>query len=117
MKFSFWTQKWNYRDTVKGNAGAILEDFIEYYRKSSKTFELINKNNNIFKFSRGRKWVSACGLGSEKWCYHIMEIDLKGTDGLIEISWDIDLKLFGFQVANNALINECKKLIKKKSSG
>ena len=117
MKFSFWYQKWNHRDTVKGDASEIMEDFIEYYQTSSITFKLINKNNNSFKFSRGRKWVSAFGLGSEKWCYHIIEIDLKENDGLTEINWDIDLKLFGVQAANNALIKECEELIAKQSLG
>ena len=117
MKFSFWSQQWSHRDTIKGDVSEIIEEFMEYYRTSSSTFKLISKNNNSFKFSRGRKCVSVCGLGSEKWCYHIIGIDFKEINGSIEIFWDIDLKLFGVQVANNALIKECKELITKKSIG
>jgi hypothetical protein len=117
VKFSFWSQQWNYKDTVKGVASEIIDELMEYYRTSSSTFKLINKNNNSFKFSRGRKLVSAFGLGSEKWCYHIIKIDLKENDGLTEINWDIDLKLFGVQAANNSLIKECDELITKKSLG
>jgi hypothetical protein len=117
VKFSFWSQKWNHRDTVKGDASELLDDLIEYYRTSSSTFKLINKNNNTFKFSRGRKWFSLCGIGSEKWCYHIIEIDFREDDGSVEIYWDIDLKLFGVQASKNALIKECEELITMKSTG
>lgn len=112
MKFSFWTQILNYSEIVSGNKDNIIEDLLEYYKKSSKSFALINKKDSNFKFSRGSKWISALALGSEKWCYHTIEVTMRDINNSAEVTWNIDLKIFGFQVRKNAIVEECKGLIK-----
>ncbi|MFC1679221.1 hypothetical protein ACFL2T_03310 [Elusimicrobiota bacterium] len=112
MKLSFWTQLWTHTEVVRGDKKKILENLHSYYLKSARTFSLIHRGEDGLKFSRGSKLVSAFGLGDETWAYHTVDMKLSEQGDEIKIDWHVDLKLFGAQAGENAIIAECKRLAK-----
>jgi len=53
------------------------------------------------------------GFGSELWCKHYVDVDIQEIEeGKTQIIWKINLKLFGLQSGNNAIIGECKEVVK-----
>jgi UDP-N-acetylmuramyl pentapeptide synthase len=111
MKFSWWTQYWRHSGTFSSSRKEVLERLLKYYQSSSKSFRLISRDENSLRFARGHKWVSIIGLGSEKWAYHVIDVKATDLDNQVRVEWDIDLKVFGFQFASNAIVEECKMLL------
>ena len=110
MKLSFWNQHFRHTEIVNSSHENTYVDLIEYYKKINSNINIENTiPNQSFSFSRGSSIVSALGLGSEVSCKHFVKINIKSIDNdKSEISWEINLKLFGFQAGSNALIEECK---------
>jgi hypothetical protein len=115
MKFSFWTQKYKYEDEIRTNHNDVVDKLIAYYQSTSKSFKLLNKEEELFEFSRGYKWMSVCGLGSEKLFFHTVLVKLSPTKEGYKIEWDIILNIFGLQAFSNAIIKECKTIPKMKN--
>jgi len=115
MRFSLWTQEWKHSEEIAGNKEKIMANLMNYYKNSSKSVRLLNNDENKFTFSRGCKIVSALALGSEKWCFHTVEVSINDIDGSVQVNWNIDLKLFGLQAGKNAILEECKELVKSES--
>jgi carbon monoxide dehydrogenase subunit G len=55
--------------------------------------------------------MSLLGLGSERWFRHHVEVLVQdSSNGNAEVSWSIDLKIFGLQAGTNAIIKECQQI-------
>lgn len=113
MRFSWWIQKWDHSEIVIGGRNKILENLLDYYQNSSRSFSLIHQDDNCFTFSRGWKWFSVLSLGPETWLFHIIKVSIDNIkDDTVQLCWNIDLKLCGLQIGKNAIIEECKQLTK-----
>ncbi len=113
MKFSGWNQYWEHSETVSQPPEKIFSLLLEHYKQSSKSFNLDKEVfPNALSFHRGNALMSALGLGSELWCLHYVDVSIDDAgNGETNVSWRINLKLFGFQAGTNAIIQECKKII------
>ena len=112
MRFSLWTQKWQHEATVAISQDEAFHALLEHYRKSSKSFRLLNEaGNSSFEFSRGYTLMSVMGIGSERLLKHRVTVQLsQAAEETTSVKWLIDLKIFGLQVCSNAIIEECKQL-------
>lgn len=115
MKISAWNQYWEHKEIVSLSPEQAYEGLIKHYNKSSKSFITIKENfSRGFSFHRGNAIVSVLGLGSELWCKHFVDVDIQEIEeGKTQIIWNINLKIFGLQVGKNAIIEECKEIVKK----
>jgi len=114
MKISGWNQFWEHKETVSISPEQTYERLLNHYKQSSKSFVLDKENcSNGFRFHRGNALVSAFGLGSELWAKHYVDVDIQELEkGKTQIVWNINLKLLGLQAGKNAIIEECKEVVK-----
>lgn len=115
MKFSFWNQHWKHKEIINISPDQAYKGLLEHYMQSSKSFTLDKENfSQGFSFNRGNVLVSALCIGSELWCKHYVDIEIqKIEEGKTQIDWKINLKVCGLQAGKNAIIEECKKVVKK----
>jgi len=114
MKLSLWNQHWEHEEVIGISPKDAYDGLVQYYRQSSKSFTLDKEAPpGQFSFQRGNVVVSALGLGSELWCKHHVDVDIRDAeDGKAHISWTINMKLFGLQAGKNAIVEECKRIVK-----
>ena len=114
MKISGWRQHWGHKEIVSLSPEQTYKVLLKHYRQSSKSFTLEKEDfPSGFSFHRGNVLFSALGLGSELWCKHNVDIEIdKTAEGQTQILWNIDLKLFGLQVGQNAITKECKEVVR-----
>jgi hypothetical protein len=114
MKLSGWNQFWEHKEDINLSPEEVYRILFTHYKQSSKSFLLDRKNSpNAFSFQRGNAFFSALGVGSELWCKHFIDISISEIEkGTTQVLWKINLKLFGFQAGKNAIIEECKTVIK-----
>ena len=114
MKISFWNQHFEHKETIFLPRERIFAEVVEHYKLSSKGFNLEKENYpKSFIFNRGSILMSAFGLGSELWFKHHVIVSFEEIkDKETQITWKINLKVFGLQAGSNAIIKECKKIAK-----
>jgi hypothetical protein len=115
MRFSIWNQHWEHKEIVNLSPGQVYKGLLEHYMQSSKSLTLDSENfSQGFSFNRGNVILSVLAFGSELWCKHYVDIEIKEIEeGKTQIYWKINLKLCGLQAGKNAIIEECKKVVKK----
>jgi hypothetical protein len=81
---------------------------------SSNSFILTRDDQpNSFAFTRGSAFMSAFGFGSELWFKHHIDVKIKQkSEKETLVTWRINMKLFGLQGGENAIIEECKQLLR-----
>ena len=114
MKISVWNQYWEHKEIVALSSGQVYEGLLKHYKQSSKTFKLDRENfPSGLSFHRGNVLFSIFLVGSELKFKHYVDVNIQETEeGKTQIIWNINLKLCGFQVGENALIEECKEVVK-----
>jgi len=115
MKFSIWNQHWGHKEIINLSSEQAYNGLLEHYRQSSKSFTLDSEDfPRGFSFNRGNILLSVLCIGSELWCKHVVDIDIQEIEkSKTQIDWKINLKLCGLQAGKNAIIEECKKVVKK----
>ncbi|MDP6545642.1 MAG: hypothetical protein QGH60_16790 [Phycisphaerae bacterium] len=114
MGISLWNQYAEHKEIVSLSPEGAHEALLKHYKQSSKSFTLDKENfPRGFSFHRGNVLVSALGLGSELWCKHYVDVDIEELDKeKTQILWNINMKLFGLQAGQNAIVEECKEVVK-----
>ena len=114
MIWSWWNKNLTHEATVNQNASVVFNKLLEYYKNVITNGSLVDDPDEMkINYNRGSAFFSACGLGTELWTKHYVNITLKEvSDGITSISWDINMKLFGLQAGKNAITEECKKITK-----
>ncbi|MCK5871824.1 MAG: hypothetical protein KAG26_03275 [Methylococcales bacterium] len=114
MKLSGWNQYWEHKENISLSPEVVYRKLCTYYKQSSKSFSLKSENSpSTFSFQRGNALFSVLGIGSELWCKHFIDISvIEIEEGVTQVEWKINLKLFGLQSGKNAIIEECKNVIK-----
>lgn len=112
MKCSWWTQHRQHEAIVPVGRMKAYNTLLDHYRRSSRSFHLLREDgNSLIEFCRGYRAMSIAGIGSERLFKHRVVIRLVDmAEHQTSISWAICLNIFGFQVASNAIIEECKQL-------
>lgn len=114
MKVSAWNQYCNHIEIINLSPEKVYELLMNHYEKSSNSFKVFNERfPERFSFCRGNTLFSIFSIGSELWCKHLVEVDIKEVDdGKSQVCWKINLKLFGLQAGSNAIIKECQNVLK-----
>lgn len=114
MGLSFWNQYAKHREIVSLSPEGAYEALLEHYKQSSESFTLDKENfPRGFSFHRGKALVSALGCGNELGCKHYVDVDIEELDkDRTQILWNINLKLFGLQAGQNAIVEECKEVVR-----
>jgi hypothetical protein len=112
MRVSWWSQKWTHDEIIAASPEDAYSQLLQYYKRSARSFVLESEvPGECFSFWRGNKLMSLLGLGSERWFKHHIEVSVQGSNsGESEVSWNIDLKIFGLQAGTNAIIEECQQI-------
>jgi len=114
MKISLWNQHLTHKEVLSLSKEETYKELLKYYKQSTKDLKLDYEDPpNKLKFHRGSSIISAFGVGSELWCKHYIEIEIiEIENNQTQIYWDINMKLFGAQAGKNAIIEECKRIVK-----
>ncbi len=112
MFWSWWNTNLKHEEPVNKNTDIVFNKLCEYYKNKITNGSLRSDPDEMrIKYHRGNAIFSACGIGTELWAKHFVNISLeKVSDVTTNISWDIDIKLFGLQIGKNAIIEECKEI-------
>lgn len=113
MRWSLWTQKWEYQACVPISAFRAYAGALLFYQDSGYQFSLISDRfPETFCFERGSVFNSLFPFASELNLKHYVTVSFSqvGSDHT-RIDWEIDLKLCGLQTGQNDIIEECKELL------
>lgn len=107
--FSWWTHSLTYGVTVPGSRDECYQRLLQHYHRLGMSI-LESQRPGSLTYVRGSLLVSCFAIGPETWCRHTVTVRLSDDDGGVQIKWSVDLKLCGFSVGKNAIVEEIKKL-------
>ena len=108
--FSWWTHSLTHEEAVPGSRAECYERLLRHYERLGASI-LQSQRPDSLTYARGSLFASCFGFGPETWCRHTVAVRLShGEDGVL-IKWSVDLKLCGFSVGKNAIVEEFKNLV------
>lgn len=111
MSFSFWDHQFTHVVHVSTSVPEVIKQAESYFRARKHRLLIAKPEAGTLRVKRGSLWFSLLLPGPETWCRHM--IDVTATDigsGKTCVAFFVNLKLGGFSLGKNFLLEECKKL-------
>ena len=107
MKFSFWNQYFSHVHESEHSPAVALEKLRDYYQR--KGGKLIEISEGSFCIEKGSIIMSIIGFGPETWLKHLITVSANAVSAeKTQISININLKIPGFTIGKNFLLDEAK---------
>jgi hypothetical protein len=109
MKFAFWNHYFSFTTVASVSAAASIERLSSLYRSKGIQRVAIDSEKNTIVVEKGSIWCSIFVIGPETWCRHIVTVKATDVPGAAtELEFGINLKLVGWTLGKNSLIEECR---------
>jgi hypothetical protein len=107
MQFSLWNQYFSHVHQSELGALEAMSKVRAYYE--GKGAKLVKADESSFCVEKGSLVMSILGMGPETWLKHFVVVSSSYlSDGKTEITFNINLKLFGLTAGKNFLLSETK---------
>lgn len=111
MSFSFWNHHFTHTAEVSMPAIDVIQYLQAHFGKRRHRFVNATPELGTLQVGRGSLWCSLFVPGPETWCRHTIDVLANDTEnGITLVKFNITLKLFGFSIGKNFLLEECRNL-------
>jgi hypothetical protein len=111
MNFSLWNHNFTHTVEVSMSAFDAIRTLQAYFRDLRHRVLTATPELGALHVERGNYLFSTFIPGPETWCRHTITVMATDTsNGKSTVKFSINLKLMGFSVGKNFLLEECKKL-------